>query len=91
MVLDRLEVLEKELPEATFQENEHIAEIEEQLQRIREEKRIIRHIKKEEQRGDLMVTQWNRSSTKSMESDRDFITREVSEERKGDDSLWKKS
>lgn len=90
-VLDRLEVLEKELPEAMFQENKHIAEIEEQLQRIREEKRIIRHIKKEEQSGDLMVTQWNRSPTKAMEPDRDFIAKEVSEERKGDDSLWKKS
>lgn len=87
-VLDKLEVLETELPDAAFQEAEQNGEIEAQLQRFREEKRIIRHIKKEEQNEELMVRPWKRNPVRTKEFEPGITAKE---ERKGEDSRWMKT
>lgn len=65
--LDELEKLEMVLPDATFKKMETDRQIEEQLRAIREEKKIIRHIKKEEAEDQLIVTKWGKPQVKQEE------------------------
>lgn len=65
--MDELEKLEEMLPDAAIEKQETDQLIEEQLRAIREEKKIIRHIKKEEAEEPLVVTKWGESKVKQEE------------------------
>lgn len=55
-ILDELEGLEKNLPDAVLDGKDIKGQIEQKLQLIRDEKRIIRHIKKEEKENEFFYT-----------------------------------
>lgn len=59
-ILDEIEELEQYLPDAVLDGRDMNEQIEQNLQAIREEKRIIKHIKKEEREDKLFYTQWGR-------------------------------
>ena len=53
---DELEELEQDFPEAILDGSEKVEQMEKKLQSIRDEKRIIRQIKKEEEEDKLFYT-----------------------------------
>lgn len=82
-ILDRMEELEKSLPDAVYKESEKTTEVSDALQKVRAEKRIIRHIKKEEQEDQLMMTSWRSISVPN------FGTKEQ-KKHKGENRAWQK-
>lgn len=82
-ILDRMEELEKSLPDAVYKESEKTTEVSDALQKVRAEKRIIRHIKKEEQEDQLMMTSWRSISVPN------FGTKEQ-KKHKGEEKTWLK-
>lgn len=82
-ILDRMEELEKSLPDAVYKESEKTTEVSDALQKVRAEKRIIRHIKKEEQEDQLMRTSWRSISVPN------FGTKEQ-QKHKGEEKTWLK-
>lgn len=57
-ILDELEELEQDFPDAILDGSEKVEQMEKKLQSIRDEKRIIRQIKKEEEEDKLFYTAW---------------------------------
>ena len=55
-ILDELEELEQDFPDAILDGSEKVEQMEKKLQSIRDEKRIIRQIKKEEVDAKLFYT-----------------------------------
>lgn len=55
-ILDELEELEQDFPDAILDGSEKVEQMEKKLQSIRDEKRIIRQIKKEEEEDKLFYT-----------------------------------
>lgn len=78
-IQDRMEELEGRLPMAVTDRGNDLADIDERLSDIRNEKRIIRNIKKEQNANGLLKTEWQISQQ----------TRERSV-RKGEERTWQK-
>lgn len=69
-ILDELEELEQYLPDAILEGGEKNEQVEQNLQAIRDEKRIIRRIKKEEEEDTLSFIQWGRPSGRSNQNNK---------------------
>lgn len=73
-ILDEIEALEKELPDAILNKSTDQNKINELLNKIREEKRIIRQIKHEEEENKLFNVEWQNVNPRQQQEEKERKT-----------------